>query len=163
MTWSFPCKKSACLVCVQQRQCDRQSVKQTSERSPTHSYTLATGGGSISTMRRSRVIIYYFSSFWNILHLTDRCSIWGHFTIQTQQKSKPSVSDCTATHTHTQEHTPMSTSMSCTKLYVPLSVSFLWYQRDLTLWPWFQPSRWQHRRRAYIMLLLVPVWRACPW
>lgn len=139
-----------------------QAVSETdiTKRSPTHSYTLATGGGSISSMKRSRVIIYYFCSFDTFfISLTD--APFG-VTLPSKHNKKANQVSLIVHNTHTQTHTCqhqwLVRNFVCCFLF-----PFFSYQRDLTLWPWFQPSRWQHRRQAYIILVLVPVWRACPW
>lgn len=85
------------------------------KRSPTHSYTLATGRGSISSMKRSRVIIYYFCSFWNISSSHWQMAPFGvtlpsKHNKKNQIKSKSSVSDCTTTHTNKHTHVNINDS-----------------------------------------------------
>lgn len=103
--WQFQCHESACYVFVQrgvsvtgiQRSRHHKAQPYTQLHTP-H------GGGSISSMKRSPVIIYCFYSFWNMSSSHWQKAPFG-VTLPSKQNKKANqvlgvISDCT-THTHT--------------------------------------------------------------
>lgn len=159
--WEFQCKKSTCLVFVQQCQCDKQSVKQTSQSAALHTATHSPREEDQSAPWKEAVWSFIISVLFDTFFISLTDAPFG-VTLPSKHNKKANQVSLIVHNAHTQTHTCQHQWLVRNFVRCFLFPFFL-YQRDLTLWPWFQPSRWQHRRQAYIILVLVPVWRACPW